>query len=485
MNLSPKYNVILIIIDALRAKNLSSYGYPLPTSINIDRLVKEGVKFENAYACTNATDPSFTTIFTGRFPLCHGILHHGPYVTREEMMRVRTIISLPEILRSNGYLTLAVDWLGRWHKRGYDFYSGSSALDQREPLFKRIPFNFIRRFSGRPEIQYIVYVLLKAALRNKFNIGEVTYFNARKVTDLAIELIKKYCKRKFFLALHYEDNHLPYSPPISYVNRFYHLYGMKYPKIKLDDILRKIGNPKFRLAMRNLTIDAESTDELLARYDGEISFVDHEIGRLLEILDNYGLSDETIIVLTSDHGESLLEHEIFFDHHGLYEEVIHVPLIIKGPGLPKSKRIKNLVQHTDILPTLLDLLDIRKPLFLDGKSLVSLIYSSKEEKEAHPTAYFEEYNYEQKRSIRVGQYKYIRALSYKGAICKVCVKVHGGIEELYDLSRDPKEVRNIINDEPELAREFKGLLDEWIRSLRRKSEKEKIRSKLKEIRDII
>jgi len=260
---------------------------------------------------------------------------------------------------------------------------------------------------------------------------------------------------------------------------------MKYPKIKLDDILRKIGNPKFRLAMRNLTIDAESTDELLARYDGEISFVDHEIGRLLEILDNYGLSDETIIVLTSDHGESLLEHEIFFDHHGLYEEVIHVPLIIKGPGLPKSKRIKNLVQHTDILPTLLDLLDIRKPLFLDGKSLVSLIYSSKEEKEAHPTAYFEEYNYEQKRSIRVGQYKYIRALSYKGAICKVCVKVHGGIEELYDLSRDPKEVRNIINDEPELAREFKGLLDEWIRSLRRKSEKEKIRSKLKEIRDII
>lgn len=121
-------NILFIIIDALRVKNLSCYGYEKEVSPNIDDLATQGILFADVYSCINTTDPSLTTIFSGRYPLSHGILGHGARVTVEEINQFNSfgIQLLPEILKSHGYTTLAVDWLGRWHKRGYDYYSAYS-----------------------------------------------------------------------------------------------------------------------------------------------------------------------------------------------------------------------------------------------------------------------------------------------------------------------------------------------------------------------
>ena len=108
-------NAIIIVVDALRARNLSCYGYSMKTSPNIDELAKEGVLFEDAYCCINTTDPSLTTIFSGKHPSSHGILSHGVQITTEEVREFNKTgtILLPEILKSQGYTTIAIDWLGR------------------------------------------------------------------------------------------------------------------------------------------------------------------------------------------------------------------------------------------------------------------------------------------------------------------------------------------------------------------------------------
>lgn len=110
-----RLNVVLIVVDALRAQNLGIYGYHKDTSPNIDWLGKRGVVFDNAFSCINTTDPSVTSIFTGRYPISHGIINHGTKLTQSEVHAFlrRNIKTLPEILKSNGYITLALDWLGR------------------------------------------------------------------------------------------------------------------------------------------------------------------------------------------------------------------------------------------------------------------------------------------------------------------------------------------------------------------------------------
>ena len=120
-----KPNIIFIVIDALRPKNLGCYGYQKNISPNIDEISTEGLLFRDAYSTTNATDPSLTTIFSGRFCRSHGIMKHGALLQSEEVQNyLKTVPTLPEILKHNGYKTFAIDWLGRWHTKGFDYYSG-------------------------------------------------------------------------------------------------------------------------------------------------------------------------------------------------------------------------------------------------------------------------------------------------------------------------------------------------------------------------
>jgi len=305
---------------------------------------------------------------------------------------------------------------------------------------------------------------------------KLRHLQGEVITDKAINLIKKVHDKKFFLFVHYWDTHAPYDPPKHYFGEFIEDdYGNDQ---SVEETLSQFRPKKSFLVRKRIRRGVKSIKEVLARYDGAIKYVDHEIGRLTETLENSGILDKTLIVLTSDHGESLTEHGICFSHHGLYDVTIHVPLILANPGSPTNKRIRSLIQHTDVAPTLLDVLGIKNGGFdMDGKSAVPLI--DDESDGIRRVAYIEEVAPEKKRAVRTEKYKYILSRSREDALCKQCECVHGGIEELYDLDKDPEETSNVLEESPQEAKKLKEELFRWARFLTSKRKKKPTR-KIKE-----
>jgi arylsulfatase A-like enzyme len=369
------------------------------------------------------------------YPTNHGIVNHGPKVTREELQQFNKnrIKLLPEILKQCGYTTLAVDWLGRWHRRGYDFYSGLSTRGRYIDFKKRVRQLLTLLKSGRLNFGSIKRLFDDAPF------GIRTIEEANYVGSKAINLIKNNRNNNFFLFIHFWDTHA------------YHFKG-------------------------------KTIDEKIKKYDEAISAVDREIGRIISTLEEFKILDETLIIITADHGESLTEHQIYFDHHGLYDESIHVPLIMTFSEFPKGKRIKGFVQHFDIVPTILEVVGVRVATHFDGRSLLPLIRGEVEKLRSE--IYAEETYFQKKKAIRTSKYKYIFAESEKDAICRACNRIHGGIEELYDLDADPGENINIIKERPDIARQLRNRYFDWIKSTRHKIEKERVKQEIRRLKSI-
>ena len=443
--------ILLIIIDALCAKRLGCYGSNAHLTPNIDRLSKMGVLFERAFSCTNATDPSMTTILTGMHPLSHGVIRHGSHVDVEDLKYLSYLIPLPRFLRRYGYRTIAIDWLGRWHKRGFDVYFSPTANDVG---FLQLLYSIINqlnslRYASKPKRLSSILRFSQYLASLSWQIGKRLIFDASKVTQLTINLLKRMITRgkneKIFLLIHYWDTHAPYLAPQS---------------VALKSLLAPTLSSLRALGVTRRKIMEVIADIIMERYFLALKSIDNNIGSLVNFLDAEGLLDETIIALTSDHGESLIEHGIFFDHHGLYEPTIHVPLIITAPNLPKNVRVKAIVQHIDLMPTLLSLIGFR-PIYCDGSSLLPLIASqTSRERNLRSYALMVETYRQFKLAIRTERYKYIESPSLKAAICKSCGHVHGGVRELYDLIEDPKEEVNLVQSKSEIASMLSTLLRE-------------------------
>jgi arylsulfatase len=437
-------NILFIVVDALRARNLGCYGYSKSTSPNIDNLAREGALFQSAYSCATTTHPSFTSIFSGRYPLSHGIMKHERMLTPKD---VKTLddsgtVLLPEVLKSNGYKTLAIDWLGRWHRRGYDYYSGTLSRQ-------------------RLRLYWLLGRVIKLERLSTYIAHRKLIDHGGVVTNRAVETLRKFHGERFFLLLHYWDTHIPYNPPKRYVKQFIDSdYGKNQ---SLQEICSQFDTKHAPYMRHRIFGTAKDTNEVQARYDGAIAFVDYQIKRLIETLERYGILDETLIIITSDHGESLTEHEIYFGHHGLYDVTIHVPLIFRWPEFAQKRKIQSFIQHVDIVPTLYDLLGIKAKTPLDGRSLVPLV--DEEIRELRSSVYVEEADAERKVAIRTCDYKYIRALSEKDAVCNWCGKVHGGPEELYDLNEDPEENQNLVKERVTEAQALKEELGKLENSL--------------------
>ena len=470
--MSEKKNVVLIVIDALRPDHLSCYGYHKNTSPNIDYLAKNGIIFENAFSTTNVTDPSITTILSGLYPISHGIRNHGEKVTRS-MIRTfykRKVLYLSEILKKYGYYTIGLDWLGRWHKKGFDYYLGEHLQLKTLKFFSRI-----LRIIPNVISKKIKELCAKFLKRKK---GRILIPTASDLTNIATMILEN-INEPFFLFIHYWDTHTPYYAPAE----IYNVFKPNKKSIMLKELFRNIKNNKWRRYLLEAFKGLNTVDEAIAMYDAAIRYVDQEIGRLIKCLKSLGIFRDTIFVITSDHGESLTEHKIFFDHHGLYDVSIHVPLIFSNlPIKSKEKRIKGLIQHTDILPTILDVLNMpfEKTQF-NGVSLVPLIRG--EIKSVRSFIVAEEFYTERKIAIRTNKWKYIYSPSEKHAICRYCGIIHGGLEELYDLENDPNETQNIIKEKPEITIKLRTLLFEFIGQFKQtKSKRKKIEKIIKKIR---
>lgn len=279
------------------------------------------------------------------------------------------------------------------------------------------------------------------------------------ITDLATDFLQD-TSRPFFLFIHYWDSHIPYIPlddcPEVIRKRTYD--GKDIPLHNLLDSIE--GSPwKDRLEAQ-LIGEATTAAEMKRKYDAGAWKIDQAIGDLIDSLQQHGLFDETAVIITSDHGESLTEHEIFFDHHGLYDQSVHVPLIIKAPGF--DGRETQFVQHFDLVPTILDLLDIDYDTgSFDG---VSLTYNGSERSLNRDAVFMEESHTARKRAIRTEKYKYIKRLDERD-VCRYCEIEHGSNEELYELESEPREKCNIINESHDIEENLKQKLSSWIEDL--------------------
>ena len=421
-------NIILIIVDALRPDHLAVNGYFRNTSPSIDNLSKEGTSFLNCYTSLTRTDPSVTSILTGLYPHMHGV--RMVYNNKLDP----NIPSLPQILRDHGYKTA---YIGE-HVHKYGIERGFD--------------NFLLlRWDIKNRIKKLVYGIT----RPDEKIGA-----AYQYTGTAVSWIKKNMKNKFFVCLHYNELHWPYHSPFE--NIFDKDYNGKHD-------FNTLGDGKFirgDIIFGNVKLPKEEVEHAIAHYDGNLKYIDAQISKLFNFLDKNGLSDDTLIVLTSDHGENFGEHGFYFQHGAsLYQPSLKTPLIFKNSKImPKGKKIEGNVQLVDIMPTVLEILNIPVIDKIDGVSLWPLVKDQAEKARDFVFAESIEEHFPGNKRV------YIKGIEGKWRTMvvdnwKIIYIPHpeNGIFELYNLEKDPGETVNLIDKEKEIASQMKKKILDFLR----------------------
>jgi arylsulfatase A-like enzyme len=420
-------NIVLISIDTLSARHMSAYGYRYPTSPNLTDYARQGVLCRQMYCPAIPTQPSYTTICTGQYSITHGVVTHGGKV-----LLLNSAPWLPRIIAEAGFTTCAVDNLGPlmkpWFFRGYEFYINPS---------------------------------LQTPSAHKVN--------CETINSRALPWLEQHARERFLMFVHYWEPHTPYLPPKQYRGMFYEGDPFDPNNTTLEPMKRQPwwdwwgygANPGswFRELSKQEFGGREITDAEYIRslYDGEVRYVDDHIVQLLGALDRLGIADDTLVLITSDHGEMMYHHDIFFDHHGLYDPVINSPLIIRWPaGLPSGVQIEPLVEHVDLAPTILAAAGIPIPETMEGANLLPLL-RGQDPPPPHDALYTQECTRQAKWAIRTDQYKFI--------IARV-PDLHGTpMRELYDLRADPRELNNLAEQQPEVAAELEKRLEGWIEAM--------------------
>jgi len=386
-NVLDKKNIILIFVDAFRTKNLSLFGYNKETDINLKKIAKENIWFKNHFSTSNSTAPALTSVLTGQYPNNHGIIHQLPYTKPEEMSKIGQVkFWLPSYLKTKGYETMAIDWIGLWFTKGFDFYEEG----EKPP--------------------------------------SALFSSAHDMTNLAISKIKQ-TNKPFFLFMHFWDTHFPF-PNTEYTGEG----NESDMESTLNEI--KSESQKEYLKKRMPKAGLYTIQDMVNKYDLSIKNVDKEIGRIYDFLKEQNLLENTMLIILGDHGENLTEHGIHFSSSGLYEETVHVPLIMHIPEFEK-KEINELVGNIDITPTILEYLGLETEEKLDGKSLFPLLKNNQSIREE---LILTDGLCEDIKAVRTKNRKLIVA---KNNFCNLCKAGHHKEIEEYDLEKDPGEKVNI------------------------------------------
>lgn len=469
-NQEDKPNIIFILVDALRTKNIGCYGYSRNVSPNIDILAKKGVLFKNCFSSNNATDKSILAMLSGRHVLLSGA--RDMLLKKDELNSFFNSggLLLQEILKKRGYKTYCLKEIHSWQKKGFDFFYSNSDLKEK---------NFLKSIKQNQKFRDLFRKIVHQLPKNIGDKIKAKYgrTNSIKVTKDAIQIIKdsKEKNEKFFMWIYYDDVHIPYNPK-KFTGKF-------NAEEKSENFFKKISkrnyNPLLVKFWKGAFSKNSSINDIIARYDSAIAYDDYLIGKVIKILEKTKLIKNTIIFLFSDHGESLNEHGIYFDHHGLYDVCTNVPLIISGQGIPKNKKRVEFVQHEDLTPTILKILKIpHDPFFFDGKNLLPLIENNRKIRDF---IFMEEGDKMKKRAIRTKNWKYIEAASKEDAKCSYCNEIHGGVLELYNLKKDPHEETNVIDVNKKIKATMKKKLDETIKDYKKLNEKRRIKKILLKI----
>ena len=411
-----KPNILLIAIDSLRADHMSSYGYHRLTTPHIDHFATEAVLFENTFSAYIPTTSAYASMLTGMdcFSTQVVALRHQGGLRPE-------VQTMAEVMRDFGYNTTCVGFTGNPSARGFDRY-----LD----------------YAGW----------------GSWNEGRSP--KAQNLNDVALPELDRLAKKKkpFFMMLRHMDPHMPYLPPAPFERLFYHGNESDPSNRSMDAVMS--FKPFRDFFAQALPPGISDKDYVIAQYDGAVAYMDACIQAIFTALDALDILENTIVVVNGDHGETLYEHDCFFDHHGMYDNVLHVPLMIRYPAkLPRGIRVKGYNQHKDLLPTLLDLADLPQDkirwvsdLRFDGCSLLPMIRG---DVASHDSSfYITECTWMRKHGWRTPEWKLMIALEpdfhWKPEI------------ELYNLVEDPLENHNLAEERPDMTAHLRGLMEAWI-----------------------
>ncbi len=388
------WNVLLITIDTLRADHLGAYGYEKATSPRIDGLARQGTVFEKAYTYWPKTRASFVMMLTGRRPSQNGYSHRNPTlldfnptlasVLKDAGYRTAAVVDNANVARELGYGKGFETYRQVWDERGLeDEWAGTKAI---------------------------------------------TAGGARFLREAPKD-------RPFFLWLHYVNPHAPYSPPPPHDTQFVDATTETGPKVRVTNGFRGgIPRPLYVPGHKRVAY-------YVAQYDGEIAAVDGQVGEVLDALAAAGHAGRTLVVLASDHGESLGEHEYYFDHgEDLFDPCLEVPLVVVAPGGRAGQRSAALASTLDVVPTVLDAVKVPYPPSLGGKSLYPVLGGG-----AAP-----------QRERLYAQNDHNMTAAFDGRLKLVATFDEAGTRyALYDRKADPGEKRDVSGERPEELRVWK------------------------------
>ncbi|MFQ5802587.1 MAG: sulfatase [Candidatus Methylomirabilales bacterium] len=433
--------MVLISIDTLRADHLSCYGYGRITTPNLDNLGEDGVVYENAYSTAAWTAPAHASMLTGLYPSCHGVV--------DNCRLSEDIPTLAEILLENGYKTAGfvnnsqvgeLVGLGRGHETFIEVWRGTRG----DPVVRK-------------SIKYLI--------RNAKEFMGISDHGADCTNRLVRQWIARNKSRHFYVFIHYVEPHNPINAPYPFKNKY-------WDKKKIKNIdrrkLRLVAHNPLVCFTDNIRLNEDEINGLKALYDGEVSYMDQKIGEVVEYLKSEGVYDNTLIIVTADHGEHFDEHGLYSHVASLYEPIVHVPLIMKYPAwASKRGRVGKVVQVLDICCAVVEAAGIGRK-FLSGAQGRSLAMADVDGRcRDYVVAEWEgrvpyfvldrmgglggEALVRQFREpmvmIRKERYKLIRRAS--------------GKEELYDVERDRGELNNIREERREIAGVLSSRLSEW------------------------
>ena len=373
-------NIVLVVIDTLRADHLPSYGYARETAPRIAQLAAEGVLFERVIAASSWTKTSMASLMTGLGPHRHG-------VRRVPDALPETLPTLAEALRKGGYRTLGIN-ANPWLVDSYGFDRG---FDVYESLI---------------------------------------WSDARALNARALELSSE-GPRPLFLYVHYMDVHAPYAPDAGFFAE---------PPLLLPGGER-IADADLERLYRTEGLDAPGVAQRVRRlYDAEIRATDAAMGELLDELEHRGLLANSVVAVTSDHGEGFREHGTTVHGWNFYPEVYAVPLVIRAPGrLPAGERISAQVRSIDLAPSLLELVELEVPSGFEGESLLVGVATALSDRVAIGA---------------IGLHDYLPNRDYVAVVSPDRLYIRerrSGEAEFYDLRSDPGAQHNLGADHPDAA----------------------------------
>ena len=435
LNAAEKKNVLFIISDDLN-NSLGCYGHPLAKTPNLDALAKRGVKFDRAYCQFPLCSPSRTSFLTGRRPDINGVksnpgpANQGKFGGSPHFREtIPNTVTMPELFKNNGY---SVARVGKLYHYNVPNGIGTSGLDDPQSWEKVV------NPKGRDiDDESQIFTLTKGQFGATLSWLAAEGKDEEQTDGIgateAIKLMNEMKEKPFFLAVGLYRPHTPYVAP----KKYFELYPIDKITIPLVDPNHKKGVPA--AAFLSFKKDEEQlTDDLRKKatqaYLASISFMDAQVGRIINELDRLKLGDDTLIIFTSDHGYHMGEHGLW-QKRSIFEESARVPLIMVAP---KSKTTNvsspRTVEMLDIYPTVADFCGLKQPDYLDGKSLIPLLEDPKAQwnrPAITQTVLGKNIN---GYTIRSERYRYTEWNKGKDGV------------QLYDHDADPKELKNLAND---------------------------------------